>query len=252
MTDSASDSILSSRDGHVAWVTFNRPEKRNALDPAARELLESTLSELDSDPEVRVVVLTGAGSAFCAGTDLSAGTVPGTTKPLVAPVEQFSKPIIAAVNGPAAGGGFEFALACDLRVASTTAKFLLPEVRIGSLPGSGGTQRIFSALPSAIAWKTLLTGDPLGAEDALRFGLVSDLFGPEEFTAGVTAIADRIASAAPLSLAAAKQAGRVALEGEAGGFAVERELWEQLSHSSDRAEGRAAFAEKRQPRFEGR
>ena len=249
-------SILVERDGHVGWVTLNRPEVRNALDLDARVELIAAFTDLDSDPSVRVAVLTGAGTAFCAGTDLSTTPDPDhplmrTPERLAAPVENFSKPVIAAVNGAAAGGGFELALAADLRVATPTAKFLLPEVRIGSLPGSGGTQRIFAALPSAIAWKTLLTGNPLGADEALKYGLVSDIFDQVTFKADIAALAHRVAEAAPLSLVAAKQAGRAALDSEAG-LELERSLWEKLSRTSDRAEGRAAFREKRPPRFEGK
>jgi enoyl-CoA hydratase/carnithine racemase len=247
------ESILCEHSGHVAWVTLNRPERRNALDAAARAALADVMGDLERDASVRVVVLTGAGSAFCAGTDLAdggAGQVP--RERLVAPIEAFSKPVIAAVNGPAAGGGFELALASDLRIATPTARFLLPEVRIGSLPGSGGTQRIFTALPSAVAWKALLSGLPIDAEDALRFGLVSDVFPAETFLSDVSQLAERIAEGAPLSLAAAKRAGRAAAAALEDGLRLERELWESLAATQDRAEGRAAFREKRPPRFEGK
>jgi enoyl-CoA hydratase/carnithine racemase len=244
--------ILVARNGHTATVTLNRPEKRNAVDAAARILLDEAMAGLDADPEIRVVVLTGAGTAFCAGTDL-AGAAP-TAAPgrrLVAALDEFSKPLIAAVNGAAVGGGFELALAADLRVATPAAKFALPELRLGSLPGSGGTQRIFTALPSAIAWKTLYTGEFLSAEDALRYGLVSDVFPAESFAADVQALAARVAEAAPLSLRAAKRAGRAAIEDPAG-HELERTLFGELAETADRAEGRAAFREKRPPRFEGR
>lgn len=248
-------SIRTERDGHVGRVTFNRPEVRNALDLDARVQLAEAFAEFDADDTVRVVVLTGVGTAFCAGTDLSGAQDPDHElvlhpRRLVAPLDDFSKPVIAAVNGAAAGGGFEFALAADLRVASPHAKFLLPELRIGSLPGSGGTQRIFHALPSAVAWKTLLTGQPLTAEQALGYGLVSDVFPEASFADDVSALAARVAEAAPLSLKAAKCAGRAALD--TAGYELERELWEQLSHTGDRAEGRAAFREKRDPRFTGK
>jgi len=251
-----SDRILVSRAGHVGRVTFNRPDVRNALDLDARTQLAAAFAGLDADDEIRVVVLTGAGTAFCAGTDLSGIPHPDhelVRKPqrLVAPLDDFSKPVIAAVNGAAAGGGIEFALAADIRVASPHAKFLLPEVRIGSLPGSGGTQRIFHALPSAVAWKMLLTGQPLNADQALAYGLVTDIFPTETFDDDVAALAARVAEGAPLSLKAAKRAGRAALDTGAG-YELERELWEQLSHTDDRAEGRAAFREKRDPRFTGK
>jgi E-phenylitaconyl-CoA hydratase len=253
------DSILTSRDDHVAWVIFNRPEKRNALDADARQLLAEICRELDADPGVRVVVVTGEGSAFCAGTDLTGAPVSEQAHPLligqrlVAPVESITKPVVAAVNGAAAGGGFEFALAADMRVSTPSAKFLLPELRIGSLPGSGGTQRIFAALPSAVAWKLLLSGLPLLADDALRYGLVSDVFQPESFRDQVAELAHRVASGAPLSLTAAKKAGRAYLEaGREDAYSLERSLWAELAESEDRAEGRAAFREKREPRFQGK
>ncbi len=155
------------------------------------------------------------------------------------------------MNGPAVGGGFELALAADVRIASTTASFALPEGRIGSIPGSGGTQRLFRALPSAVAWKVLLTGDPLTAEAAARYGLVSDVYEPGSLAEQAAALADRIARLAPLSLRAIKLAGRAALEGT-DGMRLERTLWAFLSTTEDRAEGRAAFREKRDPRYEGR
>jgi enoyl-CoA hydratase/carnithine racemase len=249
--------VTVSRRGAVGWVVLDRPEQRNALDLDARVELIDAFTELDADPGIRVAVITGAGTAFCAGTDLSG--VQDPEHPLVRdpqrlaqPLDDFSKPLIAAVNGGAAGGGFEFALAADLRVASPHAKFLLPEVRIGSLPGSGGTQRIFHALPSAIAWKLLLTGTPIDAETALQHGLVSDVYPADEFEQRVTELAERIAEAAPLSLVAAKRAGRAALDASGPGLELERRLWAELAETHDRAEGRAAFREKRPPRFEGR
>lgn len=249
--------VIVSRRGHVGWVVLNRPEQRNALDLDARLELIDAFAGLDADPEVRVAVITGAGSAFCAGTDLSGAQDadhPLVREPqrLAQPLDDFSKPLIAAVNGGAAGGGFEFALAADLRVASPHAKFLLPEVRIGSLPGSGGTQRVFHALPSAVAAKLLFTGSPIDAEAALHYGLVSDVYPAEDFDARVLELAERIAEAAPLSLIAAKRASRAALAASGPGLELERELWAELARTHDRAEGRAAFREKRPPRFEGR
>lgn len=248
--------IVSARERHVGWVTIDRHEQRNALDLDSRVALRAALEAFDADPGVRVVVLTGAGSAFCAGTDLS--TPQPANHPLVLaperlsqPLDDFKKPLIAAVNGGAAGGGFELALACDIRLATPRAKFLLPEVRIGSLPGSGGTQRVFSALPSAIAWKLLYTGWPLDAETALHYGLVSDVVPDSELLAAATEIAERVAEAAPLSLRAARRAGRAALD-DGRGHLLERELWAELASTYDRGEGRAAFREKRAPRFEGR
>jgi enoyl-CoA hydratase/carnithine racemase len=247
-------SILVERDDRVGWVTLNRPDVRNALDQEARDLLDRAFADLDADPAIRVIVLTGAGTAFCAGTDLAGAAAtadPATSRRLVAAVEECGTPVIAAVNGAAAGGGFELALAAHLRVAGPHAKFLLPELRIGSLPGSGGTQRIFAALPSAIAWKALLTGQPIGADEAMHHGLVSDVFPAETFRQDVAALAARVAEAAPLSLRAAVQAGRAAIDSEAG-HALEGRLWAELAGTEDRAEGRAEFRVKRPPDFRGR
>jgi len=243
--------------GAVGWVTLDRPEQRNALDLDARLELAEAFRALEANPAIRVAVLTGSGTAFCAGTDLSGPQDPQhplITHPqrLAQPLDDFTKPLIAAVNGAAAGGGFEFALAADLRVASPFAKFLLPEVSIGSLPGSGGTQRIFSALPSAIAGEVLFAGRMLTADDALRYGLVSDVYPSEEFAVRVDELAARVAAHAPLSLIAAKKAARAARDGDGSGLELERSLWAQLAATWDREEGRAAFREKRPPRFEGR
>lgn len=251
----ADRTLMVDRHGAVAVVTINRPDRRNAIDRATRARLGEVLRELDGDPAIRVAVLTGAGSAFCAGVDLKdapLGDGPAwvDAEPLVAPLDAFSKPLVAAVNGPAVGGGFELALACEIRLASTNASFGLPEVRIGSMPGSGGTQRIFGAVPSAVAWKALLTGLRLDAETAYRSGLVSDLVEPDGLLDAAMRLGARVAEGAPLSLAAIKQAGRAARM--PGGEGLERALWALLSTTEDRTEGREAFREKRPPDYKGR
>jgi E-phenylitaconyl-CoA hydratase len=242
-------------DGAVVRLTLDRPEKRNAIDEPTRVVLAETLAGLDRDATVRVVVLTGAGTAFCTGSDLSGvapAARPDPNRPrLVAPVEQFSKPIIAAINGTAVGGGLELALACDLRIASTVARFGLPEVRIGSLPGSGGTQRLPRAVGPALAAQMLFTGEMISAERALSAGLVSELCAPDELLDRAMALAASIAANAPRSLIAAKQALRAALE-SAAGFDLERNLFNALSITEDRQEGRAAFRERRPPQFKGK
>ncbi|MGH8913588.1 MAG: enoyl-CoA hydratase/isomerase family protein, partial [Acidimicrobiia bacterium] len=232
---------------------------RNAIDLETRQLLSDAFERAGDDPEVRVVVLTGSGGSFSAGVDLGTGASGETghvmmarSEPLAAPVDRCQKPVIAAVDGPAVGGGFELALAADIRVASRRSFFALPEVRIGSLPGSGGTQRLFSAVPSAIAWKLLLTGDRLSAERAYEVGLVSDLYDEDEFTDRVRELAMTVATSAPLSLRAVKVAGRAGVAGDRSGLELERTLWAFLSTTEDRDEGRAAFRDKRDPEFKGR
>ncbi|HEY8703387.1 MAG TPA: enoyl-CoA hydratase/isomerase family protein [Gaiellaceae bacterium] len=255
---SGGDTIVATTDGAVGRLVLNVPERRNAISYAMRARLADAFAAFDEDPDVRVVVLTGAGSAFCAGVDLSdagepdASALAATTRPLTWPLECFGKPLLAAINGPATGGGFELALAADLRIASTAAWFALPEVKLGSLPGSGGTQRLTRALPTAIAAKLVLTGERLEANAALRYGLVSDLVAPDELLPLADAIAARIAANAPLSLRAAKLALRAAVEQPlADGLTLERTLWGMLSTTRDRQEGRAAFRERRPPHFTG-
>lgn len=260
MTADAGGGLLVERKGQVLWLTLNRPERRNAFDRAMRGAFAAACAEADSDEEVRVVVLTGAGSAFCAGTDLKEAPLADPphpladrTEPISAPVERLSKPVIAAINGPAAGGGLELALAADLRICSAAATFALPEVRVGSLPGSGGTQRLLAFVAPAVAWKMLLTGAPIDAAEAYRVGLISDVVPDDELRPFAQSIADNIAANAPLSVRAAKLAGRAALEHRlGGGLALERLLWALVATTEDRAEGRAAFRERRKPNYKGR
>jgi enoyl-CoA hydratase/carnithine racemase len=249
--------IVGAVDGAIGTVTLDAPEQRNAISYAMRGQLAEALRSLEENPAIRVIVVTGSGGAFCAGVDLSDGGAPAppaldATKPLTHPFDELTKPLIAAVNGPAVGGGFEIVLAADLRIASTAAWFALPEVKIGSLPGSGGTQRLARAVPPAIAAELVYTGDRLTAEEAFRCGLVSRLVEPDELAAAVRAVAERIAANAPLSIRAAKLALRAAIERPlADGRVLERTLWAMLAGTDDRAEGRAAFRQGRPPRFKG-
>jgi enoyl-CoA hydratase/carnithine racemase len=223
-----------------------------------RERLTLALSEFEDNPDVRVVVLLGSPPSFCAGVDLGESSTPssGTAQSLPsvsAPFAAFAKPIFAAVNGAAAGGGLEIALACDFIVASETATFLLPEVRIGSLPGGGGTQRLVRAIPRALATRMLYTGDAMDATSALTYGLVTEVVDAGVLEEHALALATRIAANAPLSLAAIKQCLRAAMNSSLDdGLAVERKFFFELSTTEDRAEGRAAFREGRPPEFRGK
>lgn len=243
-------------EGAVGWVWLSRPERRNAISRAMREQLREKLAAMNENDEIRVAVLTGAGTAFCSGVDLSEQSAREPqvdalqSKPVASLLAPFEKPILAAINGPAMGGGLELALAADLRIASSTAIFALPEVKLGSLPGSGGTQRLVRAMSPAVARKAIFTGEPFDAAEALRSGLVSDVVGPEELMACAERLADRIAENAPLSLRAAKIA-LAATDAAGDGLMLERALWGLLATSSDRAEGRAAYREHRPPRFTG-
>jgi enoyl-CoA hydratase/carnithine racemase len=250
--------LLTERADGVGRLTLNRPAKRNALNMALRGALDQSLAEFAADDGVRVVVLTGAGTAFCAGADLSDAPQPtghpmaDAGRPVAQSLAAFAKPLIAAINGPAFGGGLELALACDLRVAACGATFALPEVRIGSLPGSGGTQRLVRAIGPAVAARMLFSGEPLSAADALRTGLISDLVEPGELADFAGGLARKISANAPLSLLAAKQCLTAAGEAQlSAGLELERALWTLLATTEDRREGRAAFREHRAPRFTG-
>jgi E-phenylitaconyl-CoA hydratase len=254
------------QDSGLACVTLNRPEKRNAIDDATRDELTATFARLDADAAVRVVILTGAGTAFCAGVDLStpgnvavqqgaaASATPIVTRPrLTAPLDTFSKPVIAALNGVAIGGGLEMALACDIRIAATGARFGLTEARIGSIPASGGTQRLVGAVGRTFAAQMLFTGELISAEQALAAGLITELHAPDALMGRAMALAKAVAENAPLSLIAIKKALRAATDLPlAAGFELERALYGTLTTTQDRDEGRKAFREKRKPDFQGK
>jgi len=252
--------VLVSTESGVGWVRLNRPRARNAISTSMRGLLSEAFAQLDADDDVRVAVITGVGEAFCAGVDLKETSaapqghpLTSPVQPVSAPLERFRKPLVAAINGAAIGGGMELALVADMRIASTTARFALPEVRIGSLPGSGGTQRLMHAVSPALAGEMILTGEPIEGERALSAGLVSALTAPEELMGAASALALKVAANAPLSLRAAKLALRAAGEHAlVTGLALERALWGTLAASEDRQEGRTAFRERRPARFLGR
>lgn len=256
----------------VAIVTMDRPQALNALDVESQRDLRAALVAARDDDAVRAILLTGAGErAFCAGADLKR-TPPGGDPYIRAwiagddqAVERGAyvrflnleplrlwKPLVAAINGHCLGGGLELALQCDLRVASETASFALPEVKVGSLAGVCGPL-LLRAVPAAHAMKLLLTGARIDAAEALRIGLVSDVWPAAELLPRALALAEAIAANAPLSVAATK---RLLRETETLPRAALADLTEMafglVKETEDRAEGRRAFAEKRPPRFAGR
>jgi len=255
------------RLGNVMLVTINRPEARNACNQAVWLGGGEALVEAEKDVSVRAIVVTGAGDqSFCAGADLKA-IARGERIVPEDPVKaawgfagivrhNVSKPIIAAVNGTALGGGTELALSCDLIVASETATFGLPEVKRGLLAGAGGAFRIVQQLPRKIGMELLLTGDPITAARALELGLVNQVVPQAEVVAAALALAERITVNAPLSVQASK---RIALGIIDGKIAAEDSFWSQTSaenailvKSEDAREGPRAFAEKRTPNWQGR
>ena len=259
-------------DDAVAVITIDRPEAMNALDvPSQIELRNQLLAARDDDA-VRVIVLTGAGRrAFCAGADLkntppssdpyaaawTAGDEVATQRGAYVRMINFErlalwKPMIAAVNGHCLGGGMELALQCDLRIASDTATFALPEVRVGSFAGVCGPL-LMRVISHANAMKMLLTGARIDAAEALRIGLVSDIWPPDELLPRTLELARVIAANAPLSVAATKRTAREAeVLPRAALFDMTEMVFGMLKNTEDRAEGRRAFAEKRPPRFVGR
>ncbi len=250
------------QEGHVAYLTLNRPEAMNSLDPESVDDLRRIFTEVRENDEIRVAVLTGAGEkSFCTGTDMKKTPVPKECmasiylrdgQPIL-PYMRMWKPIIAAINGYAVGGGLEMALACDLRIASTKAKFGLTEVKVASLAGLNGTQALPRAIPQAVAMKMLLTGEVIDAREALRVGLVSDLTEPAELMGLAKELAEKIAQNAPLSVKAVKQAVLLGQDLPYDhGLVVGHLLWGILRDTEDRKEGFKAFAEKRAPQYSGR
>jgi methylglutaconyl-CoA hydratase len=251
------------RAGAVATVTLSRPEAANALSKALVADLRAALAALEVDVTLAAVILTGAGDkAFCAGADLKErrGMTPDQTREvldglngLMNEVAAFPRAVIAAINGVAFGGGLELALAADLRLAADTAQLGLTEVRLGIIPGAGGTQRLARLCGVAVAKELILTGRRLDAAAALGLGIVGQVVPAADLMAAATTIADEIAQAGPLAVAQAKRAiddgfGRPL----ADGLAVERAAYEVVLTSEDRNEGLAAFAEKRPPVWRGR
>ncbi len=248
--------------GLLSVITLDRPEARNALSLEMRDELERALVAFEADAGKRVAILTGAGDkAFCVGADLTAPPPPSSgaaaqldrgNRSLVRDLE-LSKPLIAAINGMALGGGLELALLCDIRIASRTATFALPEVRIGSMPGSGGTQRLPRAVGVSQAMLLALSGERITADEALQMGLVGRVVEPADLLSTTLQIAERIADNAPLAVRMTRKAIREGMELPlAQGLALERTLFTIIRETEDRAEGRSAFREKRKPVFKGR
>ena len=256
--------VVVARDGAVAWITIDRPDARNALSLAVNRELASVCASLAADGGVRAVVITGGGTAaFCAGADLKErrGVAAADTGPYIDAIAgainavgALRVPTIAAMNGSAYGGGLELALACDFRVCVEGAEMGLTEVRLGIMPGAGGTQRLPRLIGVAAAKELILLGRRVTASRALSLGLVSAVVpSVSDLRAAVDGMVAELAGCAPLSVAQAKIAiedGIVLPMDEA--LALERRCYDVTLYSDDRNEGLRAFAEKRPPKFTGR
>lgn len=246
----------------VSVLTLNRPEVLNSLSTALIQRLDEAFGDLAADTSVRAVVLTGAGArAFSSGMDLKERTgmqpaqIARQRRGLIALLgflHRFPKPTIAAVEGGAFGGGFEMALCCDMIVASETARFALPEVRVGIMPAGGGTHTLTWVVGPARARDLILTGRAISAGEAERWGIVARLAPAGGALETATVLAAEIAQGAPLGLRQAKAAVRRAFRPLGAGLDEEDELYQVVLDSADREEGFRAFSEKRPPRFAGR
>jgi enoyl-CoA hydratase/carnithine racemase len=254
------DLVESSHDGHVALLRLNRPEARNALSPELMEELAVELERLDLDPEARCIVIAGSDEVFAAGADIKAMAERSFEEALRHPAASFWRrlaaiktPTIAAVSGYALGGGCELALACDMIVASDTATFGQPEIRLGIIPGGGGTQRLARVLGKQRAMEYVLTGKRFGAQEAQELGLVNQVVDAERWLDAALELAGTLAERPPIAARLAKQAVLAAEETAlSAGLENERRLYELAMATEDRTEGMRAFLEKREPKFEGR
>lgn len=257
--------VVSTQDGAMVTLELNRPDRLNAFDDGVRSGLTAALAAAARNESVRVVVITGRGRGFCAGGDIRAMTELKTAHQsetfrnfleaghdLVRLIRRMPKPVVASVNGPAAGGGMNLALACDLRIASTQATFMQAFVRIGLHPDWGGTFFLPRLIGMGRAVEMFFLGEPMAAEEAHRLGLVNFLVPPEQLAAETRKLAERLAAAPPLPLALMKQGLYERLETQLD-LMMEYEVSAQMRcfESADFAEGLKAFLEKRAPAYRG-
>ncbi|MBI3157998.1 MAG: enoyl-CoA hydratase/isomerase family protein [Chloroflexi bacterium] len=251
--------VLLERRGPVGLARLNRPGKLNALSPDMLRAIADSLEELDGDDQVRAIVLTGSEKVFAAGADIEvlARATPQdiedmNTRQYWRRFQAVRKPVIAAVSGFAFGGGCELALQCDLIVASETARFAQPEIKLGIMPGGGGTQRLAKVIGPYKAMELILTGEPITARQAYAWNLVNRVVPVERYLEEALELAALIAERPPLAVKAAREALRFGVEHTlTQGLDVERAAFVDLFATADQKEGMAAFLEKRPPEFKG-
>jgi len=257
------DNVLYEKKGSIVYVTLNRPKVLNALNQRTWENLQTAFEDARDDAEVRGIILTGAGDkAFIAGADISelahvtaveAEKSSSYGQAVLDLIENLGKPVIAAVNGFALGGGCETAMACTIRVASENAKFGQPEVKLGLIPGGGGTQRLPRLVGKGRALQLILSGEIINAQEAYRIGLVNEVVPAADLMTRAEAILKRIFSNAPLAVKYSLEAVNKGLEtSQAEGLSLEASLFGLCAGTEDKKEGTQAFLQKRAAQFQGR
>ena len=253
------ETILLETHGRVGLITLNRPQALNALNAQIVRELNQALDGFEADSNIGCIVLTGSKKAFAAGADIKemaerdlVGILDDPRQASWQAITRFNKPLIAAVNGFALGGGCELAMHADIIIAGVDARFGQPEINLGIMPGAGGTQRLLRAVGKSMAMQMVLTGEPIDARQAQRAGLVSEVTQPEFTVDRALQIARHIAGKAPLAVRLAKEALLKAMDTDlASGLRFERHAFTVLAGTRDRDEGIAAFQEKRTPTFTG-
>jgi enoyl-CoA hydratase len=249
-------------DGAVATIRLHRPERKNSLNARMRSELEELLRDVAQKTWIRAVVVAGSDEIFCAGADIGEMGGPASAESsyrharefqvLFDQVESLPQPVIAAVSGYALGGGCELALAADFRIASETARFGLPEIKIGAFPGGGGTQRLTRLVGAAKAKEMILIGDPIAAQEALAVGLVTKVVSKENYFTEATMLANQLAALPRLALQASKMLINRSQDVDlATGLEFEARTFGAIAHTHDLAEGTRAFLEKRKANFTG-
>ena len=257
------ENVLYEKTGAIAYVTVNRPKVLNALNMATMEELRAAFHDIKNDTSIRVVILTGAGEkAFIAGADISElaqqGAVTGKEythrgQSVLNLIENLGKPVIACINGFALGGGCETAMACTIRIAAENARFGQPEVKLGLLPGGGGTQRLPRLVGKGRALQLILSGETINASEAYRIGLVNEVVPAVDLIARAEAILKQIFANAPVAVRYSIEAVNKGLEtSQAEGLALEASFFGLCAATEDKKEGTSAFLEKRAAQFQGR
>lgn len=255
-------SLVTELSNHIFTITINRPDKLNALNKMVIEELELAVNELYSNTEIKSAIITGAGTkSFVAGADISeflglskaeGMAMAKKGQDLFSKIESSPKPVLAAVNGFALGGGCELAMSCHFRIATANAKFGQPEVNLGLVPGYGGTQRLSQLIGKGRSLELLMSGNLIDANTALQYGLINHVCGSEELITTATSILGTINSKAPLAIAKCIEAVNACYDYNTDGYQKEIEAFGECFSTEDMKEGAAAFLEKRKPNFKGR